>query len=328
MTEPVVVLGGGPAGAVCARQLACAGVEVVLFERLALPRAKLGETCGPALPRLLAGCGLTVPAGAFRALETFGSSWGSSVLDYRDFSFWSGGHGLVLDRAAFEAWLLEEARTSGVTVIHGDGAQVHESFVVDATGRGARMRIFTDALTAVVMTDQRDPGDPTAMIESCETGWWYAASLPNGERIVALFTDADLVSGADDRRAWLERLYAATTHVRQAGPLPRTGTIRVADARTGIRKVLWRDRRLAIGDAAWCLDPLSGTGIERAVRDGIGAAAGILRALDGDFDAVRAHALAAAGAFGDALVTQRACYAAERRWPDAPFWRRRLAVGC
>jgi flavin-dependent dehydrogenase len=83
---------------------------------------------------------------------------------------------------------------------------------------------------------------------------------------------------------------------------------------------------MAIGDAAWSLDPLSGTGVKRAVADGAAAAVAVSAALkDKDSELLRAHAHARAAAFGDGLAVQGRYYAMERRWRDQPFWSRRAS---
>jgi Tryptophan halogenase len=96
-------------------------------------------------------------------------------------------------------------------------------------------------------------------------------------------------------------------------------------ARSSIRRLLWRESYLAIGDAACFIDPLSGTGIERAIEDGISAADALSTALTGGGpEQLRANAMRRARAFQDGLDLQRRYYGAVGRWADAPFWSRRL----
>jgi 2-polyprenyl-6-methoxyphenol hydroxylase-like FAD-dependent oxidoreductase len=208
------------------------------------------------------------------------------------------------------------------------------SFIVEATGRMARAvvqpdvrRLFMDALVclSVELPDQSsDP--PLAMVESCTVGWWYAARLANGRQIIALFTDADLVEPAVTRVRWLNAVLKTTSHTqRLADRFPNDARIHVRDARTSVRNVLWRDAWISIGDAAWCLDPLSGVGIERAVSDGIEAAAAISRAMTReDPEQLRSHAVSRAHSFRQSLAVQRRYYGIETRWRDSVFWRRRL----
>jgi hypothetical protein len=150
--------------------------------------------------------------------------------------------------------------------------------------------------------------------------------LPNGRQIVALFTDADVVAPAETRVNWLEAVLNTTSHIRRlADRFPKDAKIHVCDARTAVRNVLWRDSWISIGDAAWCLDPLSGAGIERAINDGIEAAAAISRAMtNGDPEQLRSHAVSRAHAFRQSLAVQRRYYGVETRWRDSVFWRRRM----
>jgi flavin-dependent dehydrogenase len=350
------VIGGGPAGSICARQLARLGHNVLLAERSLSPSPSLGETCGPRTRRLLEGvCDLSFPPSTYRPLDTFFSAWGSEELDGRSIAFWQAGSGLALDRTTFDEWLLGSAEAAGVTVLRGcritsgrwhedgwiltglmDGSEqaLAASFIVEATGRMARSvvqpdvrRLFMDALVCLsVELPEQSSDPPIAMVESCTAGWWYAARLPRGRQIIALFTDADLVEPAATRVRWLNAVLKTTSHIqRLADRFPKDVRIHVCDARTSVRNVLWRDTWISIGDAAWCLDPLSGVGIERAVNDGIEAAAAISRAMtDEGPEQLRSHAVARAHSFRQSLAVQRRYYGIETRWRDTVFWRRRL----
>jgi flavin-dependent dehydrogenase len=355
VSHPIVVIGGGPAGSTCARQLARLGHEVLLAERSTDPRPRLGETSGPRTYRLLEQvCDLSPPPATYRPLTTFFSAWGSEQLDGRSLAFWQAGHGLVLDRRAFDEWLLSSAEAAGVTVLRGcaildgcwssDGWMLHgmmdgreqrfaASFVVEATGRMTRsvvhpdvQRFLTDTLVCLsVELPEGLSEDLSATVESCAFGWWYTVQPPNGRQIVALFTDADLVEPAETRLEWFKAILNATIHIRRlAHQFPEDGMVHVCDARTSIRSVLWRDTWICIGDAAWCLDPLSGAGIERAIRNGIDVAAVVSNAVtSGDFGELRSHAVQRADAFREALWLQRRYYDIETRWSEAVFWRRR-----
>lgn len=86
------------------------------------------------------------------------------------------------------------------------------------------------------------------------------------------------------------------------------------------------DGWLAVGDAAASHDPLSSSGIARALDSGVRA--GIALARVGRDDSVGEavlHALAAAQhvATGQYLGTWSRYYQMEQRWPDSVFWRRR-----
>jgi flavin-dependent dehydrogenase len=177
------------------------------------------------------------------------------------------------------------------------------SIVVDATGRSARIarahgarRVRGDRLAAAVWTSQADAGTATS-VASVPDGWWYASPLPQGGRIEAFLTDADLLPRTWERRP------------------------QVTDAST-----TWLDRIsgpgwVATGDAAAAFDPLSSQGIVTALL--MGRAAGLAAA--GELDPAE-YEEEYASLFLEHLALRDAYYALETRWPDSPFWSRRGAT--
>lgn len=349
----VVVVGGGPAGAACARELAHRGHDVLLAERTTA-RPRLGETCGPGVRGLLDQGGSAFPEQHHRQLAAFTVAWEHDRPIRRCLPFWKAQCGLVLDRDALDRWLLDAAEVAGATVVRGcrvataarddrgvwqlvgtvDGRprEVRARFVVEATGRAARSvthpgsrRWPTDALVCLAADFPDRAGDDDALVEACRDGWWYTVRTPMGMRTVALFTDADLVARAPDRVAWFADRLRRTAHVRTTVPdSPWCPRLRGHDARTSIRSVLLCDGAMAVGDAAYFVDPLSGTGIERGLVDGAAAADALSTALrDGGCDPLRAHAVRQTAAFREGLVVQQRHYGTVMRWPEAPFWQRR-----
>ncbi len=351
LQHPILIIGGGPAGSSCALQLARLGHEVMLVDRSAGTRPRLGETCGPGVMQLLdRACNLSVPDSLYRPLDNFFCAWNSAELDARSFKFWQVDQGLVLNRNAFDKWLLDSAKQSGVNVTSGititggkwtsDGwtistgsGTLQASYVVEAIGSRVRSviqpgigRIFTDMLVCLSVELPKHPTlAEQVMVESCEEGWWYLVQLPNRRLIVNFFTDAGAIGPAKNRLVWLNSILEKTSHIRRvAGELPNDSNVHICDARTSIRKVLWREGWIAIGDAAWCLDPLSGLGIQRAITDGTEAATLISRALtSGSPEGLKAHAFSQANSFNQSLVTQQRYYGSETRWRNSAFWRDR-----
>jgi flavin-dependent dehydrogenase len=234
-------------------------------------------------------------------------------------------------------------------VVGGGGEHTMKaSFVVAATGRAAAspllrddVRIFDDDLICAAVsvseatrTASQETAAPEtalpeaaaeALIESAPDGWWFAVRAADGRQTVALFTDADFVPPARSRGEWFVDGLRRTRHVRAvADAIPSDPRVDITDARTSVRRVFWRDRWLAIGDAAWSLDPLSGNGVERALQDGVTAAAAIDASLtSGDNEPLRAHALGRAQAFVASRNRARKYYALETRWRESRFWGRR-----
>lgn len=112
-TWPVVIVGGGPAGAVAARQLALAGQRVLLLDKAKFPRPKVCGGClGGFTLSTLASVGLQHLPEQLGAvpLETIRLSTGqrSVVLPV--------GQRIALSRTSLDEALLNEAELAGATV--------------------------------------------------------------------------------------------------------------------------------------------------------------------------------------------------------------------
>ncbi|MGW0890098.1 NAD(P)/FAD-dependent oxidoreductase [Saccharopolyspora sp. NPDC002578] len=167
-----VVIGGGPAGAVCAATLARHGRSVVLLEKLAFPRFHIGESMLPYMAGLLDRLGLldevlsqgyVVKRGG-EFIDPTGTKFFTSGVFRADFAKQGPGRHtetFQVERAHFDRVMLDQARACGVRVVEqaqvtellltGDrmtgvryehDGREHEltaRYVVDASGRGGRI---------------------------------------------------------------------------------------------------------------------------------------------------------------------------------------------
>lgn len=340
----VVVVGGGPAGSACAAELSGVGHAVTLVD----DGRRLGSWAGESLPPgaidlITSVFGEDVLEGHRRAYGVR-SAWGSSDLGSTDFMSTPLGDGLILDRARFDEQARAQARSRGASVIAGrvqsveadgdswtctlhDGRRLRSSWLVDATGRSASVasrlgarRARADRLMAQVLTVP-DRGDAIAgtFIESVPEGWWYSTPLPDGRRVIALLTDADLLPADADRSARWRSALEATVHLRSAaGEITSDVEPSLHRADTSVLHPMAGERWCAIGDAAAAWDPLSSQGVVSAVLVGARAGRAIpdpaaLQGLQSDV-----HLLVSEHA-----ALQAHFYGLERRWPDEPFWHRR-----
>jgi geranylgeranyl reductase family protein len=110
----LLVIGGGPAGATCARRAAKGGLDVVLIEKDVHPRDK---PCGGALsPRAIELLGFDIKDAIERAFQAalVYTPIGKKTILTRD-----GFEAYLVNRSEFDRILLERARQAGVEVIQG-----------------------------------------------------------------------------------------------------------------------------------------------------------------------------------------------------------------
>lgn len=301
-----------------------------------------------------------------RGLETWANeaAWGSDQLGSLDYINTIDGPGWGLDRRWFDQMLAQSAAAKGanvltgqsVTSLHPDGNDngdsdsdsdgwrialndrtLHADYVIDAAGRSARYaarfgaeRKVHDRMVGVCATLQPRNGIPqrqVVRIEAVRDGWWYAAPLPDNRISVVFMSDADIVHAHryNDPQVWAASL-ATTQHIAPlldlAAPLAAPTVFPAYSARCRST----HSRIIAAGDAAACHDPLSSSGIPNALASGIQAARVAADAWFGKGALRAAYESALSADFDTYLTTRTRYYAQERRWPDAPFWRRRAAT--
>jgi len=365
--ERVVVVGGGPAGAVTALVLARRGVPVTVLEAAPEPAAKVGETLPPTLAPLLAHLGLdgVVAAGGHLRAHGNRAAWGSAEPYDAPFVANPHGAGWHVDRRRFEADLAAAAvaagaewrwgaklercvrRGAGWRLALAGGERLGAAFVADATGRKARVarrlgarRVRYDRLVGAtallepvgggVADTYTDMACTYTLVEAAEDGWWYSAALADGRLAVAFLGDGDLLDPAlrrGDPAAWWRRLTASGETGRRARRHAAPGAVRLAPAETSRLDAITGDGWLAVGDAAAAYDPLSSQGIGSAMGGGLYAGHAIADHLAGRTEALAAYVHLLADAYRLCLDLQRRHYRRERRWPGSPFWSRRHRAG-
>jgi flavin-dependent dehydrogenase len=222
------------------------------------------------------------------------------------------GTGLHLDRDKFDTSLRRAAAEAGAEVVtnarlecrngatlrcNGREERLNYRWLVDASGRtaaacrarGARRNV-EDNLVAFHARFDAPPGvidaDCRTVIESCPSGWWYTARVPSAQRVVAFFTDRDLIStrtalSATDMMGSLRQ----TRHVRaiiEANGYALPASVRGIDASSSRLDVFAGDKWLAVGDAAVAFDPLSSQGVFNALYTGLRAGEALRDYFSGD----------------------------------------------
>jgi flavin-dependent dehydrogenase len=366
----VAILGAGVAGCACALALRQAGVARVLVldradaradRRTDTPSRAIGESATPDVALSLAQLGLDADLGQLGHLPYYAnlSAWGSSQLQHDPFLRRGQPHGWHLDRAAFNAWMREQAKAHGVLLqtpaqlsaltpvaaLAGGGqgwqlqlaAQppVQARVVVDASGRraalvqhlGLKTRRLDSLVAIACRTAASNALAGVSLVESCPWGWWYAACVPGDQAVVMFMTDPDLARQLNFWQAWQQ-----TTHLSQYLPVPDAASqaatrLQRFAAHSSFLAQAAGSNWLAVGDALLAFDPLTSSGIAAALNDALASVPLVLAQLSGQRQAIQSagsvYARRSNSSLQRYLQGLRQHYGQEMRWPDQPFWARR-----
>lgn len=352
------VCGAGPAGASASLVLARSGWRVLMVDGGAAPPFPKGESLPPAAFPLLRDLGLIqrireshLPCPGNVAV------WGSCDAVTTDFIRDPNGHGWHLDRARFDNDLRAEAEAAGAVfrpsaqllkwtreqkvwslqMRQETTADIHLTahWLLDATGRRGRIAAShgfpaqrRDRLVAyvVALPAAHDDQDARSWIEAVEDGWWYSALVPGRRRVVAYFTDA--VSPTVPILRWsqgLQQINMRTTHLRHRIAWPIEAIrVRCLPAHSATRGAFAGPGWLAVGDATLAFDPISSQGLFHALYTGIRGAESVIAAHRGDDGALPTYESRIRTIEAAYRDQYRAYYQAEQRWPNSPFWKRRI----
>jgi flavin-dependent dehydrogenase len=296
LDSDICIIGAGPAGSTLAARMAALGHRVCLVERATFPRPHLGESLTPGVLPLLEALGArdAVEAAGFSRVNTVRVQWGQGLQRRRD----PRREGLLVDRGRFDVLLLDHAKKLGVHVLQPaipcerrwDGDRWHlriqtnegtveleTKFVADACGRTAVLpvrRRRTGCRTLALYAYWRGghlPAEPR--IEAGADAWYWGVPLPDGSHNTLVFVDFEhLRSGprvsVDSR---FNELIArsglmAGCHDARAGP------VLVSDATPYVDENCVTSRSIKVGDAALAIDPLSSSGVQKALQNALAGA--------------------------------------------------------
>ena len=312
----VLVAGLGPAGAVAAAAAAAGGARVLAIDRRA--QAGLPVQCAEFVPMMLGGDTPAVRAARVQditTMDTYVRGAGPDITpDFR-------GH--MIDRAAFDAALVEAARRAGAevrlatplravapdgTCTLADGTRLRPRVLIGAdgprslVGRAAGMPNRALMETRQMSVDLPGPHDATDIFLRPEIAGGYAWLFPKGG--LANLGLGILPAKKALLKPLLDALHAELLAARRVGPrLARlTGGLIPVGGIAGLAARLGPTQVLLAGDAAGLVNPVTGAGITPAVLSGRMAGRAAAALIAGDAAAAADYAEEASDLFGPSIA--------------------------
>jgi len=349
----ICVIGAGPAGSVFATRMAQLGHQVHLIERQRFPRAHLGESLSAGVMTLLRAADMheTIEAARFPRVRVVQVKWAEETRLRED----PGETGLLVDRGAFDLRLAERARHFGVRIyqparvvrqthdggkwrltIDADGvcSELTADFITDAGGRRSASQRHgkTGASTLAIYGYWRGARLPAMpRIEAGEDGWYWGVPLPDGSYNTLVFVDPlefKSMPGATLSERFL-RLLDRSSLMPDCRDAELIAPVRAIDATPYLSGDCVAPNRMALGDAALAIDPISSSGVQKAIQTALSGAIVANTLLR------RPDSTEAALGFYRAQLSETS--ERHRRWAaghyrevaahsDRPFWRQRAGT--
>ncbi|MER9107509.1 FAD-dependent monooxygenase [Mesorhizobium sp. M0848] len=284
-----IVIGGGVSGAVAARRLAEFGLDVCLLHQRETREQRMVESVAKGSLVVLERLGIADCITDARVSQSAGTSvrWAGEATETAA----SEATSVIVRRTAVRTALLHKAVQCGVVVTtaasihelhrHGTGwlaeaetpegqVRIEARLAIFAAGRhgprcGRRRRLGPVTL-AVTGQFNLPEAAARSCVEATAHAWFWAAPLVGGIQVTAFAAPDHLaLAGEATVEDGFRRLVAGSSLLGHLAGAPLADPVTVCDASPTIVEPCVDDHFIAVGDAAFTIDPLSSQGMTKAI---------------------------------------------------------------
>ncbi len=295
----VIVVGTGPAGSIAASLLAQRQFRVGLVHRVE-GRSDWPEVLSPEGKLQLLELGLSEDQLSILGRNCRGvMEWSAdNEPSIRDYELFHTTTGCFVSRHGIAEMLRSHAIRNGAELLSSQSQ--HARFVIDASGLSKpldgvpKQRLYLDGAVGVCF---RAKGlampDSFLHLTTLQSGWMYWIPGIANESTAVFVTDKHWVrqNRMDLDGALRKELESSLSFRRWFPGLGSIECVGFRDARTSCRRCLWKENWLPIGDAAYAVNPITGSGLARSIRMASEGARAVASFLDsGNSDALESFA--------------------------------------
>jgi 2-polyprenyl-6-methoxyphenol hydroxylase-like FAD-dependent oxidoreductase len=271
-------------------------------------------------------------------------NWDGEIRERTDLE----AKGMLVDRGRFDALLLQRARAAGVQVLQpatfrdclrfaerwqitvergGETLLVRARFLADASGRafatrGRKRRTGAQTIAFHAYWQGSDlPKRPR--IEAGADAWFWGVPIPDGTYNTLVFVDPRAYAPKQ-----LQELVARSGLLEGCRDICPVSPIQAADATPYIDEESVTLNSIKVGDAALSIDPLSSSGVQKAIQAALSGAVVVntlIRRPESSEAAIEFYRSSLADASERHSNWAGEYYSAAAATRDAEFWRQRAS---